>query len=392
MTRRLGWMAVAVIAGCAGCVEGTDDVLPDLPREADDVLPDLPRKADDAVPDLPPDGDDVQPEVADVQPDGDDVQPDVLPEIVDVLPDGDDTAPDCGPTLCIDCRCQCRNGMWHTYGGCFDGCDTIPPEVRDCSADCTDVCGDDVTGKPCTGPDECGEGYLCLEHPCPKCGVPPQSVCVPEPCPIDGCWLPGHCGENERCVGASIIGGELGQCLANVEPPYCWESADCPAGAYCDEAIHCPKCVACAMMTHPGTCRAVEGQEAVVLWVEESIYFPGEQVAPWWYNLADEVAYLNGCETFSIERRDEDTGEWVDKGPPAVCGWEGIARKLGPGDALAAFAFAAPAEGLAGGFGSYRLRGTYRTGCLDDKPLSQSECKGGPFDVLSPEYMVGYPM
>jgi len=328
-------------------------------------------------------------------PDAAEVQ-DVPPEAADLPPEALDVPPDaCGPTTCYDCLCKCADGSAYPYGGCFDACQQVPGYVKDCSADCAALCPGTHAGDPCQGGPGQGtcpsDQYACVTTPCPKCGVPPQSMCQPKPCAIGGCWLDADCGAELRCVGPSFGDHQAGQCLTVTAPPSCWEDADCPAQATCQGGVHCPKCTACMIDTAPGTCKAKPGHEEVVIWVRDSLYLPGENAAVTWFNFTAGAVYLPGCSKYSYERQD-DKGNWIDKGPVVMCGVEGIAKKLLPGAALDDFQFPAPQEGLAGGFASYRLHGQYWTGCQDDLPLSGAQCTGGPVDVYSATFMVGLPM
>jgi len=260
-----------------------------------------------------------------------------------------------------------------------------PPDINDVPQELPQ---DNVTGTPCWD-DQCPEGYLCLAEPCMMCGMPPEPVCVPEPCPFDGCWFDWDCAPNQVCVGAAFPYGPHGQCLPQVPPPQCWEDADCPDTTECVGALHCPPCYACGMPWNPGTCQAKEGEDKVLLWVDDAYYLPGSTVHPVWYNLDDTTIFLAGCITFTIEQSNGD-GTWKDLGAPAICGWEGIAVKVEPGGAHQAFSFQTPAQ-EPDGYGTYRLRGLFWTGCLDDQPISEALCKGGPVDVLSNLYSVGPP-
>jgi len=131
-----------------------------------------------------------------------------------------------------------------------------------------------------------------------------------------------------------------------------------------------------------------------MLWIEpRPFYDSGADLAPIWFNLGDEPIYFAGCTTYVVERQDPETGVWENKGPPAVCVWEGFARKVEPGTTQAAMTTRAPPEGLAGGFATYRMHGLYWTGCQDDppEPISGAECTGGPFDAFTDELLVGSP-
>lgn len=400
------WSVVLALAllGCGADSGDGDEPDAQLDQGFNDIqIPvDIPLVKDFPKPDDPGSYPDPGTDAADIAgdtgqtPDIKDVPQELPPDVPDV-PDPADVqdpkdvkdAKDCGPAICIDCACQCPDGTMQKYGGCFEGCETIPDEIKNCNMDCSKVCPDDVTGTPCWD-GQCPEGYLCLEQPCTMCGMPPEPVCVPEPCPIDGCWFDWDCSPNHWCVGADFPYGSHGQCLPKVDPPQCWEDAHCPDSATCEGAIHCPPCYACAMPWAPGHCQAKEGQKAVLLWVDETYYLPGWTVYPVWYNLLDDITiFLAGCTTFTLEESNGD-GTWKNLGPLADCVWEGYAVKLEPGDAHPAMSFPTSVQ-EPDGFGTYRLHGLYWTGCLDDQPISQAQCKAGPMDVFSTPYSVGPP-
>ena len=114
----------------------------------------------------------------------------------------------------------------------------------------------------------------------------------------------------------------------------------------------------------------------VRLWVEHEVYPEEAQVPGIWQNRGAEPIWLPGCTTFTVERLDPVTGDWVDIGPTADCLWEGFAVKVEPGND---HEDGSPAWAI----GTERLHGQFWTGCRDGQPLSQSECAGGPFDVWS---------
>jgi hypothetical protein len=371
------------------------DTMPDGPDVPCDLPPDLPDIAPDvASPDVPPDADDLPPDADDLPPDADDLPPDAD----DLPPDADDLPPDVvldvgidpGNVTCYDCECVCAGGTYVPYGGCYPDGATVPDDILHCSADCTGMCPFEA-GRTCSGDPggqgTCGVHELCLEQPCPHCGIPPQSYCVPEPCAIDGCWLDAGCGEAGHCVGADIPSAGIGQCLPDTAPPDCWIDADCPPQAACEDAVHCPRCFACAMMTRPGTCKARPGQEGLVLHVPGGLFSPGEPVVGTWYNLGKPTVWLAGCSTCTLEVKDPVTGAWVDQGPPAMCGVEGVARRLADGDAVSDFPW--QAEEGPGGPATWRLHGQYWTGCKDGLPISQAGCTGGPIDLLGGPFTVG---
>lgn len=308
---------------------------------------------------------------------------------IDVPPD--DIGPDCGQMVCYDCECDCGNGTWRPYGGCFDDCNPVPDVIANCSLDCTGMC-DFVPGQECGqygGWQECPEGQICVEQPCPLCGVPPQSFCVLPPCAGNGCYVDADCANGEACYLADIQGGEQGLCLPRpVEAGTCWVDRECPAQSACEGASHCDPCVDCLAIQQAGRCVADDGVDEVLLWLGASMTGPGSTLVPRWFNFTDAAIFLPGCGTYSIQRMEQD-GDWIDLGEPVSCAWEGIAVKVAPGAAHAAFPFTPPVNGGQGWTDNFRLRGDYWTGCAGDLPISGADCTGGPFEVLSDPVYVG---
>ena len=114
----------------------------------------------------------------------------------------------------------------------------------------------------------------------------------------------------------------------------------------------------------------------VYLIVDQVAYPEGARIQPTWWNHTDEAIFLAGCTTYSVEEWDEQRETWIDRGPPAVCVWEGYAVKVLPGDAREDFTGTYAA-------GTRRLRGQYWLGCLDGEPISEAECEAGPIDIYS---------
>lgn len=349
-----------VLEGGEDIVEPTEDI----------VIPDCFNLSDQGCwPDLPDNGD----------------SPD-LPDIPDVT-DTDDIGPDCGQVLCIDCVCECEDDRTFMYGGCFDDCDPPPKYLEECRADCVELCGFEP-GRNCQWDQDCGDGLRCEEIPCPKCGMRPQSVCVPLPCLPNGCWTDGDCrDEGRRCYGQQVETATMGACLI---PPSeavgCWTDSECPVDSVCENPVHNDPCRISAAAEFPGTCTGT-GAPEVLLWIADGMYGPGETLFPIWYNFTAEPVFLGGCDTFAIEQKDGDS--WKSLGSTIDCVWEGTAREIAPGQAWRAEDFRAPDDMGSGAMNAYRLSGNYYTGCLSDKPLSQSQCTAGPFPVLSREYSVG---
>jgi hypothetical protein len=312
--------------------------------------------------------------------------------VVDIADDGveEDVGPDCGQRICIDCSCTCSDGRFLPYGGCFDDCNPPPPVLDGCSADCLSMCGI-VAPRECTYegvPGDCDPGQACVRVPCPHCGMQPPAYCVKVWCEGSGCYLDEHCGEGTRCYGAYIPGGQEGNCLA---PPVaaagCWTDPECPTGALCFGSSFCPPCSACAAIDREGVCGLPEGQESIVLWVPGSLFSPGETIPVAWYDFTATDIYLAGCSSYTVERKDASTGDWIDQGPPVMCGVEGVAHHVVAGQGYRDFPWTAPTD--MGAFPTYRMRGQYWTGCLPDRPISSAQCTAGPIDIYSATFNVG---
>lgn len=339
----------------------------------------------------------IEPDVFDIPPDACDVDdgcvaPDPGPDVdppLDVVPD--DSLPDCGPTVCYDCHCDCGAGSDRPYGGCFNDCNPVPDYIANCSLDCTGMCDFEpgVQCGPSSGWQECGDGQECIEVPCPLCGVQPPSYCVLPHCTGFGCYRDGDCDGELACYQADIPAGVQGVCLPSpIDEARCWVDAECPAGSTCQDAAHCDPCSPCRMVEHPGQCVASQALDAVVLWLGTSMAAPGSTLVPRWFNFTDGAVYLPGCSTYSIQRMHQDD-EWVDLGEPVACAWEGIAVKLEPGDAHAAFPFEPPLSGGERWTDNFRVRGDYWVGCGDELPISGAACTGGPYEVLSDAVFIG---
>jgi hypothetical protein len=245
---------------------------------------------------------------------------------------------------------------------------------------------DDVIGTYCWDEGSCPSGYTCVEIPCPDCGVMPESVCVPEPCGEDGCFTDAHCAAGRVCVGEEFWSGHEGRCLDAIKPPRCWENEDCPSVAYCGGMSYCPPCVDCGMVEAAGTCEPNGGVFGAFLTVDDDFYQPYEALYPVWYNFTNEPIYLGGCTTYSLEVYQNN--EWINLGPPAVCVWEGVAKKVMPGDAYIAMDYTLP-QPPDWSYGLHRVRGGYSTGCDDGQPIS-SGCQGEPLISVSETFYVGY--
>lgn len=313
-----------------------------------------------------------------------------VPVDVPVDVPGDDLGPDCGQEICYDCQCDCGGGLFRPYGGCFDDCNPAPDVVANCTLDCSTMC-EFVPGQECgefAGGQECPDGQICVEEPCPNCGVPPRSFCVLPPCGGGGCFIDADCGDAEACYVANISAGEQGVCLPRpTVAGNCWVDAECPAEGSCANASFCDPCFECLAVEQPGHCIADDGVDEVLLWLGATMTAPGSTLIPRWFNFTDAPVFLFGCNTYSIQRQDQE-GDWIDLGDPVVCIWAGTV-KLDPGDAHTAFPFGGTNLGGEGWTDNFRLRGEYWTGCTEDLGGGDSGCTGGPFEVLSDEVYIG---
>ncbi|HQP38282.1 MAG TPA: hypothetical protein PLI95_24025 [Polyangiaceae bacterium] len=296
--------------------------------------------------------------------------------------DGATAQPDCGATFCVDCACSCPDGVQKPYGGCFDGCDTVPETILSCTADCSEICGPSM--QPCSSGNECAAGYECYSfQQCSTCE--PKGFCMPSPCDPDGCYTSGECGAGSFCNGGNPNGAVQGQCLPQPAAGQCWKDSDCPESATCEGASSCPVCQPCNAPTLPGTCKAAPGQETVVLWIDGTVYFDQELIAPIWFNFRSTAAYLPGCATYDIEVL--ANGGWVNKGPNVMCGWEGVAVKVPAGGAYETHV--AQIDIDAWSYPKFRLRGYWYEGCQDGLPISAAQCTAA-HEVLSREFVVQY--
>ena len=246
--------------------------------------------------------------------------------------------------------------------------------------------GYDAVGSYCWGEGTCPDDYICVEIPCPDCGVMPESVCMPEPCWGSGCFIDEHCDNGLVCVGEDFWGGKQGRCLDEIKPPSCWEPSDCPSMAYCSGMSYCPPCYDCGMAEGAGSCKPNGGIFGAFLTVADDFYQPFEELSPVWYNFTNAPIFLEGCTTYSLEVFKDD--EWVNLGPPAVCVWEGVAKKVEPGEAFQAMGMPLPEP--EGWYDSlYRVRGGYWSGCEAGQPIS-SGCQGDGTFAVSEAFYVGY--
>jgi len=268
--------------------------------------------------------------------------------------------------------------------------DTFFPDTQEPDIFQEDLQDDDVPGEPgqvCLGDWECPEGWVCVQPYCKLCGPEPQSYCVPKPCP-GACWRDWDCQDSMKCYGADIPYAVMGLCHVPPEAPQCWTNEECPQGAACQGAAACPPCAFCDMIDVPGVCALPAGEQEVILWVWGTQHLPGEKVNPTWFNLTDTKLFLPGCTTYNLEKQ-QGPGQWTDLGPPAMCGWEGIAVPVEAGGAWQAMGIV-PSLGE-DDYATFRLRAQYWLGCMPDQPISTAGCTGGPVDVYSPVFSVGPP-
>lgn len=83
-------------------------------------------------------------------------------------------------------------------------------------------------------------------------------------------------------------------------------------------------------------------------------------------NGKSERIWHGGCGMLSREERVED--KWIDRGQEVMCGWEGYAQPIDPGQTRdEQMRFSRP--------GTWRLALTYGVGCDPKQPLSEQHCK-----------------
>jgi len=79
------------------------------------------------------------------------------------------------------------------------------------------------------------------------------------------------------------------------------------------------------------------------------------------------TVWARGCAIFDRQWRARASDPWQDRGPVMACGWEGNARRLGPGDSI----------GQVTGFhlpGLWRVVLPYGLGCKKDRPMAPQHC------------------
>ncbi len=267
--------------------------------------------------------------------------------------------------------------------------DVPPPDIAPDVVDTADT----FTPANCVGmggSGTCANGLICWTPPCPNCGVMPQGFCLP---PLTGgaCYDYTNCS-NGDCHNATPTSGIAGWCLPIVKTAgQCWPNVselipDCYSDATCDGAVLCPPKAECLVADKPGSCTATAAQKGnVYLWERNGgIVSPGESVIVTWVNNTSASIFLPGCSTYSIQTSPDST-VWTDKGPAAVCVWEGVAVEVPAGSYVDTIAWQAPTDSV----GNYRFHGTYSTGCTPGKAISQGGCTGSQ-NVNSSGFFVGY--
>ncbi len=102
----------------------------------------------------------------------------------------------------------------------------------------------------------------------------------------------------------------------------------------------------------------------------------GEQAQGTVHNGTSGSVFLPGCSIFNREIKGAQ-GKWVDRGPVAVCGWEGNAMELKPGASETRVV-------TFGQSGSWRLSLTYGLGCKKKKPMNAANCASSKVAVSPP--------
>lgn len=247
------------------------------------------------------------------------------------------------------------------------------------------VCGSGAGGKGCPA------GQTCYAPPCPKCGIPPAGTCTPD-LPIDGCYDYTACAKGV-CASAKPLEGVSGFCLPWPAAGACWPHASaalpvCYPGFTCEGASVCAPNAACAQPSQAGTCKADPGHTGqVILWARNgNMVGPNESVTVTWINATAASIFLPGCSTYDVETS-KGGAAWKNLGPPVVCAWEGYAVEVKAGAYFDTHAWSAP-NSVDGS--SFRFSGSYSTGCVAGKPLSQAACTGSA-TTASEAFSVGLP-
>jgi hypothetical protein len=98
-------------------------------------------------------------------------------------------------------------------------------------------------------------------------------------------------------------------------------------------------------------------------------------------NHLDQTVYLGGCFPFVFEKLEE--GDWISRGAPVICFWEGVAQPVAPGEQIDT-AFDAPREP-----GAWRLSYPVGLRCNPGQPLGANQCAivgdlpSAPFAVVA---------
>lgn len=87
-------------------------------------------------------------------------------------------------------------------------------------------------------------------------------------------------------------------------------------------------------------------------------------LTPTWYNDTKQTIYLAGCTTVTFYREGDD---WT--GVAVMCGWEGIARTVAPGNLFTDSTFSAKGKP-----GTYSATGNYSLGCTPGQPITKAAC------------------
>jgi hypothetical protein len=193
----------------------------------------------------------------------------------------------------------------------------------------------------------------------------------------------GSGGTAGASTGGAASGGTAGAAGSGTYEP-CAGKACGDACAPCDpEDSTCGPILMTMTCDANGNCVQTGNPDCPTLWAETnaSQYALDESGTTTLHNDTNETVYLPGCADYDYEQK---VGEqWTDRGPNAICTWEGYVRPVPAGTDVASGI--GPFTLL--GAGTWRLRFTVGHGCLEDQPLSTAECTSVE-DVFTPAFLV----
>lgn len=104
----------------------------------------------------------------------------------------------------------------------------------------------------------------------------------------------------------------------------------------------------------------------VFVLLDKTLYGVTEQAVATIVNATQDTIWMEGCTI--LTREQQENGAWVDRGPDAICGWEGYARPLAAGASL-------QQDVHFGDVGRWRAALVYGLGCDPKQPLGAAACQ-----------------